>query len=101
MGTFTNEEIKFFVEAACGEFIEGCSIGEAEDGKIIVTEPGDKVHEVLLVGGMPEDQQDLLGQAEDGTTGCRMCLDTLSPVFDPETGMCYACWLWHIAEEEE
>lgn len=46
---FTNEEIKWFVEAACGQWIEGCKVEEGENGIVLVTEPNGKVHEVRPV----------------------------------------------------
>lgn len=43
---FTDDEKKWFVIAACGQWIEGCSLEEDDNGVVIVTEPSGKIHEV-------------------------------------------------------
>jgi len=43
---FTEEERKFFVEAACGEWVAGCKVKEGAEGVVIVTTPDGKNHEV-------------------------------------------------------
>jgi hypothetical protein len=52
---FTEEEVKFFVEAACGKWIAGCKVEEGVEGIAIVTEPNGTIHEVRPVCGVCGD----------------------------------------------